>query len=381
MVGAGPVGALMASELTRRGVDVAVVERRTGLATGSRAIGLHAPVLAALEGSGVTARMLESAHRVRVGHARRNGDLLGSVRFDRLSTRFPFVATLPQHQTHRALSADAPTPIAGLVTGVRSGPVPRVRYRTADGEAAELSCRIVVIAGGARARDLVYRAGALAERPAGRRYLMADVPGEGGAEAVVDLNPWGALESFPLPGGIRRFVAPADAPADPSPTGRGAQLRRLLSAHGMAHAAQAVTEAAEFRIRRAIAPALRHASVIAIGDTAHEISPMGGQGMNLGLLDAVTLAPLVAEWVRTGTAPDAELRAWEHRRIRSARTADRIAAANTSLGSPTGPVGDAARRIGLRVALRGRSARAVAHAYAMGWDRDARQPGDRALRS
>ncbi len=372
MVGAGPVGALMASELTRRGVEVVVVERRAGPATGSRAIGLHAPVLAGLEGPGITARILDAAHRVRAGHARRNGALLGSVRFDRMSTRFPFVATLPQHATHSALAAGGPVPVPGHVISVRPDTPSRVVYRTPDGDTAEIRCRIVVVAGGARARALLYRPGALRVRPAAERYLMADVPADGDADAVVDLNPTGALESFPLPSGIRRFVAPVGARAEPTPTGRGTQLQRLLTAHGMVRAASAVSEAAEFRIRPAIAPALRHESVIAIGDTAHEISPMGGQGMNLGLLDALTLAPLLTQWVRTRTPPDTELRAWERRRIRSARTADRIATANTALGRPAGPVADAARRVGLRTALRGPTGRVVARAYAMGWDRDAR---------
>ena len=46
------------------------------------------------------------------------------------------------------------------------------------------------------------------------------------------------------------------------------------------------------------APQLRRGRLFVIGDAAHEVSPIGGQGMNLGLLDAVGLAPLLARWVR-----------------------------------------------------------------------------------
>ncbi|WP_322410383.1 hypothetical protein [Microbacterium invictum] len=93
--------------------------------------------------------------------------------------------------------------------------------------------------------------------------------------------------------------------------------------------------------------------------------------MNLGLLDAATLAPLVAAWVRSGEAPDAELVEWERRRVASARRAARLASLNTGLGRPRGAVADAARRAALRALLAGPGARAFAHAYAMGLDRDA----------
>ena len=52
IVGAGPVGTLLAAELTRFGVEVEMLERRPGAGGGSRAIGLHAPTLAALEAGG-----------------------------------------------------------------------------------------------------------------------------------------------------------------------------------------------------------------------------------------------------------------------------------------------------------------------------------------
>ena len=93
--------------------------------------------------------------------------------------------------------------------------------------------------------------------------------------------------------------------------------------------------------------------------------------MNLGLLDAATLAPLLAAWVRTGRAPEAELARWERRRVASARTAARLAALNTSLGRPLGGAAHTMRRAGLRVALLPPGARLLAHAYAMGFDRDA----------
>jgi 2-polyprenyl-6-methoxyphenol hydroxylase-like FAD-dependent oxidoreductase len=386
VVGAGPVGSLLSAELARRGVDVALVERRTGPGDGTRAIGVHSPVLAALEASGVTERILAEAMRVSRGEARSGGRTLGVVRFARLDRRFPFVATLPQHATEAALAHGSPPPQRGAtVTAVRpegSG----IRVSLDEGD--DLVAPLAVVAGGWRARGLVYRAGAVRVRPYADRYVMADVAAPRDDDrAVIDIDGRGVLESFPLPGARRRYVAwdggAADAGApDVGAPGAGAadagapdvlgeRLRAALRARGEHDAAAQVERATSFEVRRAVAPALRRDRLFVIGDTAHEVSPIGGQGMNLGLLDAATLAPLLAAWVRTGVAPDAELDRWERRRVASARTAARLATVNTSLGRALPPAADAVRRAGLRLALLPPGARLLAHAYSMGFDRDA----------
>lgn len=370
VVGAGPVGTLLAAELSRHRIDVTLLERRDEPGDGTRAIGVHAPVLAALEASGTTERLLAGAVRVSRGEARSEGQPLGVVRFDRLNRRFPFVAALPQAATEEALAGGAPEPRRGMtVTGVTPQ---RGGIRLALEEDEPLTAPIVVVAGGWRARSLVYRPGGLHVRPYADRYLMADVASDRDPDlAVVNIDRTGVLESFPLPGGRRRFVAWDADSSDATAEGRAARLRSALRARGEDAAAERVSIATAFEVRRAVAPGLRRGGLFAIGDTAHEVSPIGGQGMNLGLLDAVTLAPLLAAWVRTGRAPEAELARWERRRVASARTAARLASLNTSLGRPLGATGHAVRRAGLRVALLPPGARLLAHAYAMGFDRDA----------
>lgn len=375
VVGAGPVGSLLAAELARRGVDVRVLERRATAGLGTRAIGVHAPVLAALEQSGITDRLLDRAQRVPRGEARAGERVLGVVRFDRLSSRFPFVATLPQADTEAAIGAVAPPPERGAeVTAIRplaSGVELTVRH--ADGVVQELTAPIVVLAGGWTARPLAYRDGRVPTTSYPDRYLMSDiaVPERARADtAIVNLSPGGVLESFPLPGSVRRVVA-WDAAADPAvdlASVRVQRLRAALRARGEAPIADAVQTATAFGIRRVIAPQLRRGGLFVIGDAAHEVSPIGGQGMNLGLLDAIGLAPLLARWVHERTAPDAELAAWEGRRVRSAMRAGQLAAVNTVLGRPRRASADLARRTLVRAMLMPPVGLGFAWAYSMGLD-------------
>ena len=374
IVGAGPVGSLLAAELVRRGVDVRVLERRVAPGLGTRAIGVHAPVLAALEESGITERLLEGAQRVPRGEARAGDRVLGVVRFDRLSTRFPFVATLPQADTEAVLGAVAPEP-------ERGAEVSRVRPRESGVELTvqrasgveELDSPIVVLAGGWAARSLAYRDGRVPTTTYPDRYLMSDIEVPARTQpdtAIVNLAPGGVLESFPLPGSVRRVVA-WDAAADPAVDLASVRVQRLqaaLRSRGEAAVADAVQTATAFGIRRVIAPSLRRGRLFVIGDAAHEVSPIGGQGMNLGLLDAVGLAPLLARWVHERAAPDTDLAAWERRRVRSAVRAGQLAAVNTVLGRPRHGAADLARRTLVRGMLTPPLGRGFAWAYAMGLD-------------
>lgn len=377
IVGGGPVGLLLATLLADAGLDVAVWERRQSVAPLSRAIGIHPPSLAALERAGVVGAVLAEALPIRRGIASSGGRVLGQVAFDRAHPRFPFVAALPQSRTETLLAARLQQLAPGaLRRGVALESLHatddhvRVVGRAVQADVApaplvEERARFAIGADGARSavRELLGIAAPAHDYP--DTYVMGDFADTGREPvAFVHLEPGGVVEAFPLPGGMRRYVAHTPHPAEPT----AAWLAELVAARtGVELDSASATMLSAFGVRRRFAARMIAGRVALIGDAAHEISPIGGQGMNLGWLDAAALAPILIASVRGGAPDAAALRAFETRRTASARRAARQAELNMALGRPVRGARLAARDVALRAALGSPASRLLASVYAMRW--------------
>jgi 2-polyprenyl-6-methoxyphenol hydroxylase-like FAD-dependent oxidoreductase len=111
----------------------------------------------------------------------------------------------------------------------------------------------------------------------------------------------------PLPGGIHRIVAPsAHAPEAPS----AEFVQNIMDTRGFGPGHSVVTElvwGSRFHIQHRVADTYRAGRLLLAGDAAHVHSPAGGQGMNLGIQDAVVLADALHDALSGGsdTALDA----------------------------------------------------------------------------
>ena len=344
----------MAALLLQDGVDVQVLEQRGAPEPQSRAIGIHPPALAALAGTGVAEAMIAEGVQIRRGMAMAGGKCLARMSFAGVSDRFPFVLSLPQARTEAHLERRVNELGDGaLHRGVRltglSDDGGRVSVE-ADSKSGTLrySAPLVIAADGVRSTVRALQGADVRVKEYPDSYLMGDfADGTGfGPDAALFLSGAGIVESFPLPGQLRRWVvrlgtgdAPAGGPAagGPAAGAPGVDARWLMGCvrerTGLAIDAGTNSMLSRFGVRTRLAPRMVAGRVVMIGDAAHEVSPIGGQGMNLGWLDAAALAPIVSAAVRGQDVAD-RLRTFERTRLRAAARAARQAEINMALGRP-----------------------------------------------
>ena len=347
IVGAGPVGLFMGALLLKQGHHVRILERRPTRSHRSRAIGIHPPALIELGRAGLSAPLLASGVRIPQGVAYSKGKKIAELPFTG-DPEFPFILAVPQPVTEQALeqailALDSEAIIRGA--DVRDfaddGGTVSVRAASPSGEHTFTS-RLLVAADGAHS---LIRQRLLPDLPARSypdSYLMGDfLDGTGhGDNAVLYLDPEGIVESFPLPGDVRRWVVRLGAPADGA---TAADLAVMVQARtGAVLDPESNTMLSAFDVQSRLAGRMIHGRTVLLGDAAHEISPIGGQGMNLGWLDAAALAPLIDASLR-GQAVGRQLQVFEKDRRRAAARASLQAGLNMALGRPLPPAIMAAR--------------------------------------
>ncbi len=414
IVGAGPTGLFLAGLLAARGVEVVVLEQRPSPVQHSRAIGLHPPALHALDRLQVAEDAVAAGVRVRrgvgYGDGTGPGSTLGVLPLDRVDPRFPFVLTLPQVCTEQLLAARleelAPGAVrrgrqvtglwqdaggatvlaraGGTVGTQETGTQEKGTQGTATQETWE--AQVVIGADGTRSRVRELAGVGSVTRDWGDHYLMGDFD-DPGAEPVahIHLHRDGVVERFPLPGGRRRWVVHTGAGRVPERTGELAA--RAFERIGFAPDPLTATMLSAFTVQRRLAGRMVSGRTVLVGDAAHGISPIGGQGMTLGWLDALALAPLLQDLFRAGPRPgtqrlglhpagerlsgrleeDPGFARFDARRRRAARTAARQAEVNMLLGRPRSVAACRVRDTAVRLALAGGSRNHLARLYTMGW--------------
>ncbi|PGH44180.1 pentachlorophenol monooxygenase [Micromonospora sp. WMMA1996] len=300
VVGAGPTGLAVAVALAGHGMTATVVDRLAEPPVTSRAAVVHAGTLEVLDRIGVAAPLAaRGLHSTRFT-VRDRDRVLAAVPFDRLPSRYPYALLISQAETEVVLT-DRLTALGGRVrrpyelTGLDLDDG-GATARFADG--GTVRARWVVGADGmhSRVREL---AGIGFGGPAdpGESFLLADVRVDSTLprdQVTLFLSRQGPLIWAPLPDGTVRLVATVtDAPREP----QARHFQALLDERGPVRRPDRVLDvawASRFRIHHRIADTYRSGPVLLAGDAAHVHSPAGGQGMNLGLRDAVALGDALA---------------------------------------------------------------------------------------
>jgi len=348
IVGAGPTGLVLALWLKRLGVRVRIIDKTAGPGTTSRALAVQARTLELYSQIGLAGALVERGRKVTAVNLWVSGKTVGRLAFGDVGAElspFPYALIFPQDEHERLLidrllqagvEVERRTELMGFED--TAGRI-RARLKLSDGATEE--CEAAYIAGCDGAHSSVREALKIGF-PGGAYdhiFYVADVEAKGAAingEIHVGLDTADFAAVFPLKGEgrarlvgtVRETQAPHEGLSWNDVSKRAIDWMRID--------VERVNWFSTYHVYHRVADHFRKDHAFVLGDAAHIHSPVGGQGMNTGIGDAINLAWKLAA-VLDGRADGALLDSYEPERIAFARrlvaTTDRAFTGVTSPGA------------------------------------------------
>lgn len=305
IVGAGPTGLVLALVLERLGVRVRIVDETAAPGTTSRALVVHARTMELYRQLGIADEIRDGALELGAINLWVRGRRIARAAFGEMGeglSPFPYALVFPQDAHERVLveqlrragvEVERSTELVGIDARGSDGVI--ARLASTDGRGALAPCEAAYLVGcdgaSSRVRELCglgFRGGTYEHV-----FYVADVALRGPVadhELHVALDDADFLAVFPLKReNAARLVGAVRTEAE----GRGGlrwedvekQLLRRLDIQ-----IDEVSWFSTYRVHHRVAEHFRLGRVLLAGDAAHIHSPVGGQGMNTGIGDAVNLA-------------------------------------------------------------------------------------------
>ena len=325
IVGAGPVGLALAAQLQRFGVGFRVIDKHLDVLELTKSAALHARTLEHFRDLGIVDRILEEGQRVdilqlRTGHRDRLGVDFGHLR----DVAYPYMVDIPQARTEHILidhvTANGTVVERGVTcTGLeQTADGVLVTVTLPDGEVATIAADWVVGCDGVHSTvrslaDINF----LGEKYADD-WVLCDAEVDWPLprnEMTFSADGDGIYGVFPLPGAHRYRLAytqnrtPSGYLVEPDL----ADAQRAMARTGIEGAIRSVDQFWTFNLSHMHAAHYRSGRVFLAGDAGHVHTPFGGQGLNLGVGDAINLGWKLAAVV-AGRSPDSLLETYEPER-------------------------------------------------------------------
>jgi 2-polyprenyl-6-methoxyphenol hydroxylase-like FAD-dependent oxidoreductase len=343
IAGGGPAGMMLAAELALAKIDVALLERRPDhVLVGSRAGGFHSRTIEVLDQRGVADRFLAEGHVAQAS-------MIATTVLDMsdFPTRHPYSLGIWQNKIERIMAAwVAELPIEVHYGREATGFVQDdagVDVELADGQ----SLRAQYLVGCDGGRSVIRKAAGI-EFPgwdATRSNLIAEVevteePELGIRRDAIGVHGLGRLEYeirdgevvYMDRGPVRVTVTERQLRPSGEPTLRELS-EALIAVYGTDFGIHSPAWISRFTDMTRQAAAYRAGRVLLAGDAAHVHYPAGGQGLSLGVQDAVNLGWKLAQVVN-GTSPESLLDTYHDERHPVAARALRHTMAQTALQRP-----------------------------------------------
>jgi 2-polyprenyl-6-methoxyphenol hydroxylase-like FAD-dependent oxidoreductase len=344
IVGAGPVGLLLANLLGARGISTSLFDQRTEPLTSSTAIGITPPSLDILSALELDEVFRDAGVPVRHAEVYELGTRVGRLDFASIASNYPFFLSLPQARTveilrHNLAKFPSVTIHDGAeFTGMRqdNGGVRGTFCDRASGKLSEIHGRFLIGADGHRSAVRSAAGLRVRERAYPQRFIMADFEDDSGLgnEARLFFTPEASIESFPLPEGFRRWIVQVHGAQESRPLDYLIRTVRRLTGFDLGQRTARYFSA--FGAKRMVVDSYHAGRVLLAGDAAHVMSSIGGQGMNTGFADAEMLAAILPALLRNPEQMPRSSAAYDRIRRRSYEVAANRAERGMWLGTRRG---------------------------------------------
>ena len=328
IVGAGPTGLMLALRLARHGVAFRIIDKNSGPGEASRAMAVHARTLEFYQQMGFADELVALGIKIQAMHVHEAGRELASLPLGEIGaglSPYPFVLSLPQDEHELFL------------IGKLARAHVEVEWNTTLDSWVQVDSEVqatLIKNGQVQHGVFDYLCGCDGARSTVRgiagidfsggtydhRYYVADAEVAGDN---TDLHAHLGANTFALmlpvrTSGMQRLIGilpdrPDGTPAPVFDDIRG-EVESLLNIQ-----VNHVNWFSTYRVHHRVAAQFRRRRCFLLGDAAHVHSPVGGQGMNTGIGDAVNLAWKLAQKLH-GQAGDALLDTYESERIGFARS-------------------------------------------------------------
>lgn len=320
IIGAGPVGLMLANLLGQQGVNVLLVEKSETLIDYPRAVGIDDEALRAMQTAGLVDEVLP--HTIpdqKIYMVNGDGQILSEVNPTTREFGWPRRNGFVQPLVDRV-----------LLDGLKRFPNTAVRFSTEvvdlleDGEGVvattergeKLRARYVVAAEGGSSRTRTQLGISFDGETRPSAGIVIDVANDpiGTPHAVFGGDPKRSYASIALPHGIRRWEFTLFESEDPSLVENDDYIHALLAPHVPDPTKLEIIRRRVYRHHARVAGQFRVGSIFLAGDAAHVMPVVGGQGWNSGIRDAFNLAWKLGA-VINGACGDALLETYEMERM------------------------------------------------------------------
>lgn len=338
IAGGGAVGLFLGICLQKAGIQCLILEKRSEVRKGSRSLGIHPVSLELFQKMNIADSFVQAGIPIKKGHAYANTRKLGTLSFEDCPPPFNFILALPQDKTesileHQLNKLDPDVLKRGAeVTGItQTNQQVDISYLVGETQ-QQVSAKFLIGCDGKHSFvrneiGISFEGTAYPDT-----YIMGDFSDntEFGEDAAIFLCDNGLIESFPLLNSKRRWVVKTDQYiSEPTRKDIEERLRKRIG-HRLRDTENVMLSS--FGVQKLIAQPMVQNRVILAGDAAHVVSPIGGQGMNLGWLGAWDLAQHLQVILQQGQKYQPLLNEFEQRRQKSAHNAIRRAEMNMRLG-------------------------------------------------